>query len=85
MGYKARNRGSRLLLAGKDLAQAEFAAVLERAKAEEAHAHHDGDDGTDSQDANADGGVCRTEVANRIAQHEWDGRGEWEVGDDLAW
>ena len=62
-----------LLLAGKDLAQAEFAAVLERTKAEEAHAHHDGDDGTDGQDANADGGVCRTEVTNRIAQHEWDG------------
>ena len=84
MGYEARNRGSVLLLAGKDLAQAEFAAVFERTKAEEAHAHHDGDDGTDSQDANADSGVHRTEVANRVAQHEWDGRGEWEVGDDLA-
>ena len=62
-----------LLLAGKDLAQAEFAAVLECTKAEEAHTHHDGDGGTDGQDANADGGIHGAEVTNRIAQHEWDG------------
>ena len=62
-----------LLLAGKDLAQAEFAAVLECTKAEEAYAHHDGDGGTDGKDANADGGIHGAEVTNRITQHEWDG------------